>query len=142
VPYAITDIDALTAPDLPPLCDGEVLRARLWVVFSSAHCQSCRELLRGLRDAQESVRDLGVHVVQYLVDVESCSAARRESLRAGHWPAGLAPPSTAEAWGVEETPLTFFIESGQVHSALHGSAPATLFVAEQLRIDRSQRESP
>jgi hypothetical protein len=134
VPYVLTEVHDVASPVLPATCDGAVPEGRLWIVFGSAHCPECRELLRELRSTEASVREQGVEVIHYLTDVESCVSARSESSRSGNHSVGLAGFRTVNAWAVDRTPTTFFVDDGQVWSVLRGRAPVEVLLAEQRRI--------
>jgi hypothetical protein len=140
VPYRIDDLAAVPAPELPPLCEGDLPPGRIWVIFSGRHCASCRELHRELTTAAERIRALGIAVVEYSIDEASCF-----SLPAGRIPSdssyrGVAGDDAVREWGVRSVPMLFFVTDGVVRAVLHGAAPVEPILAKQGQIDGVVRD--
>jgi len=138
LPYRIDDLAAVQAPDLPPLCEGDLPTGRPWVLFTSGRCASCRELHRALSTAATRIREADITVVEYSIDEDSCRSftARRSSADFPHQ--GIAGDDAVRRWAVRSVPMLFFVNENIVHAVLHGAAPSETILAEQQRIDRTR----
>lgn len=122
-PARVSDLDQ-TAPDVPELAalGGQVVLVNFWATW----CPYCRHEMPAMEAYYRAHKDRGFAIVAYSTD-KSQQEADAFMAREGYtFPAPLAPPGVAEAFGgVDRLPTSFIIDrrgrirhkvSGQLHA--------------------------
>lgn len=122
-PASVDDLNR-PAPELPELAalKGQVVLVNFWAVW----CPYCRHEMPAMQDYYIAKRDKGFAIVAYSLDKTQAEADAYMRQEGYTFPAPLAPPGVAAAFGgVDKLPTSYVIDrqgrirhriSGQVHA--------------------------